>query len=438
MNYASAALPNVAGAYPSASLSDVLQRSPSLARKFVEFVFYCTTANSMILSGMGLTVAPLVSGAAILLGGSVAVLIMTLQRERLPFIFWMGLLINLGAGFSQQFLTGQIPFIGGDVRFFLLWLSSLMMAYYIIQNEAARKRVILFFCVVILAMVRLSGGSLSIMHTKRLDLKGVFTGVIADSNSLSYCAGLLCVLLLFWSLRSAKWNRPLLWSLAAVMALVVIRTVSRSGMLALACGLAVLACAILLGRGVRLSGIVLVLVAMVAGSVLVSIAGESIGFFEQRLDEHSIRAEVYQWGTVKQMGTTLLVGDGPGVRSVAGISAHNAFIYTHLAFGGITSVPYAFLIVVLWLRTARLVASRELPLDIRFMVLAVMGMTFAFQMFSNLGYVYIESILALAIVANYTQPYSRRASRVRREQRNFAYGSAIRATREQYVPTVGA
>jgi hypothetical protein len=382
-----------------------MDRPASLTRKFIEFLFYLVMTNTILISASGRNPVPFLSGGLIALGGVLTLFIMLTQRERLPVVFWAGLVMVIGGSISDAASTGAMMFIGDNVRFLVLWTAASLMAFYLVQNEATMKRMVLFYCVITLTGVAMTGFSLTEARAKdRLGLENVLSGTLADPNSLSYMSGLLTVFMLFWSLRARKLLRPLLWVLAALLTLVLLRTVSRSGIVVLMAGLAVFVAAVMMGRGVRASGIVVVLAGMVGAIVVLSVASSSLEYFESRMHEHSIRQDVYRWETVEQLVETIAIGYGVKARTAVGIAAHNSFIQTHLAYGGITAYPYAAMLFIMWWRTAKFVRRKDLPLDSRFMVLAVMGMTFSFQMFSNYGYSYPESVFAMVIVCRYTQP----------------------------------
>lgn len=393
-----------------------------MARKFVETLFYGVTLLVVLGNGILFQLPPLVAGVILVLTGAATLMIMLAQREPLPVIFWGSIVMYGGASFSEWVATGQLPLVGEGSRWMLLWVCNLLAVYYIVQNEAARKRALIFFAFVALLMVFMAGAHLAPTARKeRLQLEG-FSGSLGNANGLAFLTGFLAINLLFWSLRGSKLIRPVLWTLATVLVLVMIRTVSRGGIGTFGIGLTILSLTALIAAGVRLSGIVLIMVSIVGGMIVLSVAAESVDFLQARFDERSIRLEVFRRETLEQLWDTIVFGaGGRRIATVAGIRAHNSFLTTHMDYGGITAYPYLLMLLMLAIRTGRMVLARAFPLDVRLWIVALLLMMLSYQFFSNTGYVHPESVLALAMIAVYTGPYSGRAIRTRREHQKAAY-----------------
>lgn len=399
----------------TASTAWLVDEPPGPARKLVEALFYMVLALGLFQTYLGpLSGVRFVVGGPILLCGALAALITLARRQPLPSTVWFYVLIAIGANISQIIVAQEMPVVGRTVAPFVIFPCYLIMVGLVVRNEVACKRLMIALSLFALLAVWTAGVELTARAgSQRLRLDKVIATTLGDANALAFHAGTLAVSVLFWSLRSAKMIRPALWFLAGVLTLVVIRTVSRSGIVGLGCGLAVLATAILLGRGVRLSGIILIIVAVCAGSVLLSTVSDSLDFLVERFTStdlrETVRLRVYSWETVIDLLNTMVLGRGPFLsETFAGIHAHNAYIYTQLTYGGITAMPYLAMLAMMGIRTFRLVRDNGVPRDIRLWVLALFGMTLLYQMTTNMGYVGPESILAFAVIERYTAPYSRR------------------------------
>lgn len=396
---------------------------PTFSRKAIELAFYATLANSIFMELTGLGYFRFAGGGPMAITGLLALLMMLMRGDRLPITLWFVLAINIFATLSLGLVTGAVPIIGDGLAIMANWFFGLASMSYIVQNDSARKRVVFVMSLFAVLAVQVSGVDLG-AHAgrERLSLAGSISGSLANSNTMSHLAGLLAVALLFWSLRASKLLRPILWVLAACLVLMVIRSVSRGGMVVLLSGLAVLLVAILLGRGVRLSGVVLTFLALLLGLFIVSLAGDSVTYLMKRFEQHSIRTEVYSESMLGDLASTLILGRGPrgGRVTGVGINAHNSFIYVHMVYGGVVAWLYVAMLCVLGVRLVRMLFAGDYPLDVRLSVVALLGTSFIGQMLSNMGLTFEGAILAFAVVDRFTAPYARRRIA---ERESAGYGS---------------
>jgi hypothetical protein len=81
----------------------------------------------------------------------------------------------------------------------------------------------------------------------------------------------------------------------------------------------------------------------------------------------------------------------------AGITAHNSFIYTHMAYGGLAG--WLYVLWMLWMARgiARMFRAQNLPVDVKLMIAALFGMAIVGHMFSNMGYIFYSSVYATAM-----------------------------------------
>ncbi|MHC4443327.1 MAG: hypothetical protein ACYTBZ_02625 [Planctomycetota bacterium] len=365
--------------------------------------------NSAFAFQLGTAYIRFAGGGIVLLSGIICLLIMLTQRERIHTSVWFALIMNIGATLSQTLGHGETPIIGAGLNHFILWLSNLIMFCYLIQNDATRKRILIVFSVLIILATTVGG--FEEQKGGRLRIEEGTASSFRNPCSLAYMTALFSISFLFWSLRSTKTIRPILWFMAVMLIIILFRTVTRGGIAAFACGLAVFVSAIMLGRGARISGIVTVAVLLVASSQLLFLVAGQIQYLQERFKTagQSERLDVYSLETLQEMWETKLFGRGPETRlQSAGFSAHNSFIYTHTCYGGITSLPYLIWQIVLMIRLARMMLSRDLPMVTKMHVLAVFGIALADQLMSNSGYMDFCTLYAFAITEKYTAPYSRR------------------------------
>ncbi|MBU0638911.1 MAG: hypothetical protein KKB50_08605 [Planctomycetes bacterium] len=382
----------------------------TIGRWVVEALLYATLLNSTFYQQLGWSLIPYAGGAPILAAGLLTFLIMLIERERVPLSLWFALLMNVTANVSQVFGNSEPVLFGEGLPPLLHWLCQLAMVCYLIRNSGAQKRMLLFFSALLLVIVAIGGAEYVQAKTERLDLEQVGGG-FANANRLAYVTGLLAMGLVFWSLRANKLLRPALWGLALALTVIMFRTVSRGGILTFGCGLAVLVLAIAAGRGVRLGGVILILVIVAAVSQVGFLLTESTESFRERLDKPSVRTQVYSVATLQDLARTIIVGTGHSgaYTTAAGITAHNSFVYTHMALGGITGWPYLIWLMLLSLRVYRMVRAPDLPFDLKMQVVCLFGMGLGSQVLSNQGYLFLTTIYATALTEKYTAPYSRRS-----------------------------
>jgi len=160
---------------------------------------------------------------------------------------------------------------------------------------------------------------------------------------------------------------------------------------------------------------------------------EPLRTLEQRIELRSAKGRfaVYSAETVGDAMETLLFGRGANNAFVtaAGITPHNSIIYTHIAFGGITSSVYVAWLIILGVRIYRMILGKELNWDTKLFVLAVAGMALATQLLTNVGYLVPSVFFATGIIEKYTAPYSRRRIAEREAEQAWyqAYGAPAQA-----------
>ncbi len=382
-----------------------IERRPLFRRHAVEALFYFCVLTSIFSKKLGFSV-PFLIGGSIAISGALTLAICLAARERLSLSLWICLALNAWVNFIQL-LHGEIPLIGPGLPTFLHWFCYLLMISYIIQDAAAQKRLLCFLVALTIVVVFIGG--IAAGDYARLELEDIGSG-FSNTNRVAYYTGTLCMALLFWSMHSAKIIRPVLWGGIAILFFDLIRTVSRGGWIAFACGLGMLLIAFLGDRRIRVSGLVFLFVAVLALSQAAFFLAGDFQSMGERTDEETSRMSVYSYGTLLDLKETAIVGWGVVKGGAfakmprAGLSPHNSFIYTHMGYGGPAAWLYLIWIIILSLRVLRTFLGRTYSLHRRCEIAALFGMTLIASFFSNMGYTFITTIYVTAYVEKYTDP----------------------------------
>ncbi len=402
-----------------------IERPASLLRVVIEILFYFTVMIVVFPHWFRVERVPYLLGGSILSVGLLSLMMFLVERQALPISVWFAVLINIGANISEVAGHQHTPILTRGLIELFHWIWYLTMVCYLVQNAGAAKRVLLFFSVLLIVAVWAGGIT---FYGERLSLEVGIGRSFRNANQVAYLSGLFAVACLFWSLRSSPVLRPVLWAISAVLVWALFGTVSRAGIAVFACGLMVLAVAIAMGRGVRLGGIILIVVALIAIFQLGYLLARPLYLLEERLSyepiHQGVRMRVYGTGTLYDLWDSKVLGGGMGtITRSAGITAHNSWIYAHMCYGGITAWPYAIWLLVLAIRILRMIRLSDVPRDIKLMVVAVFGMALGSQLFSNRAYLFFSCIYATAIIEKYTAPFSKRRMRASvAAQQHYALG----------------
>jgi len=408
-----------AATHPQSEVEEYLdiERPPSYWRKLVEILFYFSTALSAFSIPLGLG-TPFVAGGIVALSGAVALGLWVLSRDRLPISIWFAIAIMALANVSEL-LHGELPVFGAGLRPLFVWVCQLLMLCYLLQNQATQRRVLFFFSMLVIVVVLMSG--VQIGRQGRLELEGAASS-FRNANALAYTSGIFSVALIFWSLRAAAGLRLILWAMAAVLFYDLFLTVSRGGLFAYACGIAALVISLLGDRGVRIRGIVMIVVVALALSQGAYLLSDSVAALEERVEDvgESQRLDVYTLGTLGNLMDTAVIGWGTSEtmderKSLARTLSHNTFFYMHMTYGGIAAWVYLAWLITLGIRILRMVRARHYSLSIKLAVVAMFWMGCLAQLLSNQGQLFLCTVYVTAFVERYTTPYGRRQIRARLE-----------------------
>jgi hypothetical protein len=390
-----------------------VERPPNMMRKVAEALLYIPVLTGVFLDYLGIIQIRYAAGSINLFCGLAGLAIVLMHRERLPLSVWFGLIINVGANATQVLANDELPVLGKGLPFLLFHLGNLLLTCFVIQNSAAMKRVILFYVMLLFLLTAVSGSYMETHKTERLAFEGIGGG-LGNPNTIAYMSATFSISLLFWSLRASKSIRPILWTLAICIFIVLLRTVSRTGLVMFFAGFFLLILAIVGGKGTRIGGLILLGFCMLVLSQIAYLVADQIMYFERRMELKTAegRLGIYTWSTVQDLMETLLFGRGPDRAQVGstGIAAHNSFIYIHQAYGGIAAWPYLTWLIMLGVRTFRMVISRDYPLDIRLWIISLLGMAIGGELTNNINMTCYSSLFAWAMIEKYAVgPYSKKA-----------------------------
>ncbi len=386
-------------------------------RLFVEISFYFLITFLSFSERLGYI--GILNGAMILMLGVITFLLHFKQREQFPRSFFFMLFMNLTANFSLVIGYGETPIFGGGLSSLVHWTNLSLVTCYIVRNHKAQRRLLVFLCLLVLVTISVArAGDTRRPHQDprlayRLSLEDAGFG-FRGTNGLAYVTSTLAIALLFHSLTSRLRGRILDWVLSLLLMTACMQTISRGGSIALAAGFLVFFIANLGGRH-KLKNLVFMMSIGVFG-VWILMSSQSFSFVRDRFQlkhdrSREERLGVYKVDPIGDLKRTWLWGTGhERAITSAGINAHNTFINTHMAFGGPTGYVYLLWLIYLgrrvwYLFTKR--ASREASL----MLAALFGMMVICHFFSNMGFVYLSSFFAVAVIEKYTHHVHQRPQR---------------------------
>ena len=391
-----------------------IERPASLGRGLIELLYYLCLFNSAFLYRFGIYQIPYLAGGLVTVSGLLCIAMIAFSNEKFPLTFWVTCVVWMGANLSQVIGNGQMPIIANGLNLMAFFLCQQIMVYYICQNKAGRKRLLVFMAALAIVLIGISGEEVGSGKVKRLIVTET-GGLLANANGAAYVCSFLAVALLFWSLRAAKIGRPFLWVMAAALTIITIRTLSRTGLLVLVLGCGLLLLSILSARGARIGGLVLLIVAALGASQLAFTVADSFHLLSERFggEERNTasRTDLYDLRTLSDLLETTPFGRGAddAIMTSTGITAHNTFVYMHMAFGAVTAWPLIIWQIMLAIRVFRMARASDYPMDTRLMVVAFFGMVLAEYLTNNVTFLEISALYGTAIVEIYTAPYSRRA-----------------------------
>ncbi len=132
------------------------------------------------------------------------------------------------------------------------WMGWTLMACYVVRDDRAYPRFYFFSGLVLFLAVSLGmkeRGIGTYQGYTRLTLEGQNVATMfANSNELAYLSCVIAIAFLFYSLRSKKLTTFFCVTVAIALAAVVVKTVSREGLILLVLGLSLYSVAVFVRR----------------------------------------------------------------------------------------------------------------------------------------------------------------------------------------------
>jgi len=389
---------------------------PSILRRLVELCVYAPVILTSFLGVWGLYQIRFFGGGVSFFATAITFCAVLLSGQRPPLSVWFAIAIWIGANLSQSIGNGQTPITGQGLPMFLFHIGMLLGMWFVSLNRAAERRMIFFFVGLMLFLAYFGGQTMrSEGSVERLELEGV-GGLMANPNSIAYMVGIFGVTMMFRSLREPAVLKPILWILTLAMFVLLIRTVSRTGVALFAVGVMAFLVAALGGRGMRISGLIFLCIVVLFVSQFAYLIADQLLFFQKRarVDTEG-RLGIFSITSLMDMMSTFIFGRGPdnAISSATGIAPHNTFLYMHLAYGGITAYPYLAWLTILGIRILRMLRASDFPLDIKAFVVAMYLMGVGGEATNNINFTLYSSVYAWAIIEKYTAMYSHRNMELR-------------------------
>jgi len=366
----------------------------------VEGVYYVVLIATVFKNPLGLGGY---TGALITLAGLGTLAVYFFDGLPIPRAFKFILAINVFANMSLVLGQGETPIVGEGLANLVHWGAYTLILTYLCRSPKVETRMLLVTAAVMIVAVQIGGGAYSgSTRYDRLYLEEV-GGHFDNSNQLAYMAGVLSIAMLFRSLRASLVYKMLFWIFAVLLAIIVIRTISRGGAVAFSFGIGCFILAILFTEGKRYAGMVAFIVITIVAGVLILSGGydEQLSSIGVRAQENSyeVRIAIYTFELLADLWGSVLAGYGPQGAFVSGvgIKAHNAFVYTHMAFGGIAAYILIYWIFSLGWRIKNLLFSNIVDVDKKLFGVAMFGMMLGCLLLTNSGYLLLSSIYAMGV-----------------------------------------
>lgn len=380
-----------------------VEHPASFMRLLVELSFYLLIVVELFPAQLGLSGIKFLAGGVVAGGGLLCFFAYHAGREQLPKSLYFILAMNVMANLSLVVGHGEAPILGDGLTELFHWITYALMISYLVRNRMAEKRLLVFMAATILLSVYFGGVEKMHFGRPRLELQGV-GGNFKNANDLAYYSGLVAIALLFRSVKSGMLFRILLCLLAFGLILVCARTVSRGGLLALTFGITLFMTTIVVIED-KFKSFLTVTTFLLVIAGLFAVFSAPVLLLLERIGETSYgrRVGVYLISPLEDMLNTLVLGMGQsGAVTGAGISAHNSFMHTHIAYGGL--VAYIYVAWMIWLGCGvwKCWFDSQSPREVKVFVLAIFTMMVISHIFSNRGYLFLSSIYVAAMIEKYT------------------------------------
>jgi hypothetical protein len=396
-----------------------LDQGRSIAALCVEFLLYISIGCRVFASQIGILHLQGLSGGIIVLSGVVCVITMIIRREIFPFSFWFILVISVLALCSELYAMGDNFIMNAGPKNNLYVMSWTLMACYIVRNNRAYLRFTIFLSLCVFVAVDLGSKASDVgaqTGYSRLTLAGVAT-MFQNANELAVVSCVTAIALLFYSLRSKKIISFICITIALVVIIIDLKTVSRQGLIILTFGVMLYSLAVIVYRKGKTGFVILIFISLLTVVKFSLETSTIMGAYEYRLNKPSGRT--YYFRTAMQdMGDTLILGKG-SVKAVTveRIQTHNTFLWIHLAYGGLCAWTYILWLLQISWKSIRLLCEQQSKKRNGIEIITFLGMFLAPQLVAPFALDNFGVILALAILEKHF--WASRLTDGKRVQPNF-------------------
>lgn len=307
-------------------------------RLLVEMLLWTAIASRVFGHQLGVLNVAGLSGAIILIAAAGCLVLVLLRGEQIPVSVLFALGVNVIGNLTDLMLIGLFT------RDLVFWLCLLLMTCHLCRDAAAALRLSFFLAGCVFAALALGGTFYDVSRGfGRLGLEpGVAGTMFGNPNDLAQIACLTMTALLFLGLRSKLPLQLLTFATAAGLAVVVLLTLSRQGLVMLVTVLVLYSVAAVTVRG----GVRTLLLIALAGTAAFALAGVDLlaevrdGFlFRWTLESDRVD---YWFSSLPDIRQTLLTGRGSlDGYNAQGFLPHSSFLWLHLAYGGACAWLYA-------------------------------------------------------------------------------------------------
>ncbi len=369
---------------------------------FVEGLLYISIGCRVFGWQLGVLQFERLSGLIVLLCGLATIAIMVIKHDRLPQSFWFLVLILLFASISEFNAAGGQMLEGVAYKDLLFAASWTVMACYASRGEGASIRFAFFLAISVFVAVAVGQSYAGVGGRTlyaRMALKGQnVASAFANSNTLALTCYTSAITLLFYTLRSGKLMSAISICMAAALAVIDLKTLSRQGLIMLAFGLIMYFLAVFIHRKGKTGFLMLGLLTVCAAYSYVAEYTTLKGAYEYRLGKSSTRTEYFATA-VQDMGNTLVLGKGSARPYTAeGIQPHFTFLYIHLAFGGLCAWSYAAWMMFLIWKAGPMIVRRGPRVDSRIEIATFFCLLLAAQFPSPFAPLDYANMLALGVL----------------------------------------
>lgn len=389
---------------PKTSRQERLSNNRDPSRLLIEGLLWVAIASRIFINQLGILNLAGLSGAIIISAGAFCLLVMIINGERIPISVWFALGVSSIANLTDLVITGLFA---RDLTF---WLCLLLLACYVFRNANAALRLSFFMAGCIFLSIAIGGNYYSVSKGfSRLGLEpGKVGTMFSNPNDLAQIACLTLAALLFLSIG----HRLIVVGLALITSLglsaIVLLTLSRQGLIMLLIIFTFYAIISINKKNLLVFAIIFSLI--ILANIDVQMTSKISEIYDGYIFRWTLDSDrVDYWKTsVNDINETIFSGRGTfsGYNS-DGVLPHSAFLWIHIAYGGICSLLYASWIIWLSFKIFKLIFDKTISLEEKSAAASVFIVFFSAQFtsfFAAGNYGFIIGIALIERIINKTNP----------------------------------